>query len=437
MNDDAALLHRYTEDGSEAAFTELVGRHVDLVYGAALRRTGDPHRAADVAQQVFTNLARNARKLSRHSVLAAWLHTATRNAALNLMISEERRRARETEVLALEPVAPEGGTNPDWEKLGPLLDAAIDELPETDRAAVVLRFLQRRPFAEIGVALRTTEDAARMRTDRALDKLRVALARRGITSSAAALAVVVSGQPLVSAPAGLAATLANQSLAPAGGSVFAATLAAFMTTKVVGTAALVALISFGTGVYVGLRHDSDTPTVSPPALAPVQKQEFLADNRKPVAAPDGATQGFQTPKPVPATISSFKDLASEIPIAGGVLDFRPGPSDPIEARKAVRVANGQAFDQDYAELYQKLAFTQEQIDRFRELHLVTIDARKDYLNEMRKAQPELSDRQRMQTAVQEVVTKTNEVFLNQVAREFGEDVAVQVRDYQANGRSIR
>src|SRR5882762_1184871 len=97
MNDDAALLRRYAEDGSDTAFTELVRRHVDLVYSAALRRTGgDTHRAADVAQQVFTTLAREARQLSRHAVLGAWLHTATRNAALNLMISESRRHARES-----------------------------------------------------------------------------------------------------------------------------------------------------------------------------------------------------------------------------------------------------------------------------------------------------------------------------------------------------
>src|SRR5580692_4660613 len=97
MNDDATLLRRYAEDRSEAAFTELVKRHLDLVYSAALRRTGgDPHRAADVAQQVFGALARDARRLSRHSVLQAWLHTATRNASLNLMISEHRRKTRES-----------------------------------------------------------------------------------------------------------------------------------------------------------------------------------------------------------------------------------------------------------------------------------------------------------------------------------------------------
>ena len=257
MNDDAVLLRRYAEEGSETAFTELVRRHVDLVYGAAIRRTGDPHRAADVSQQVFTKLAREARTLSRHPVLAAWLHTATRHAALNLMISEQRRLVRESAALELDTAT--GGATPDWDRLRPLLDAAIDELPETDRAAVVLRFLERRPFAEIGAALRVTEDAARMRTDRALDKLRAALERRGITSTAAALGVLVSGQPLISAPVGLAATLAAQSLELAGAGLFAA-LASFMTTKIITTAVLSALVAFGAGTYVGLKQDTSAAT---------------------------------------------------------------------------------------------------------------------------------------------------------------------------------
>src|SRR5688572_17736428 len=214
MNDDAVLLRRYADKGAEDAFTELVRRHVDLVFAAALRRTGgDAHRAADVAQQVFITLARDARTLCRHTVLAAWLHTATRNAALNLMISEQRRRIREHTALSLETIVAASEPNPDWDRVRPVLDAAIDELPEPDRAAVVLRFLQRQPFSAIGAALRTSEDAARMRTDRALDKLRAVLERRGITSTAAALATIVSSQPLVSAPAGLSAVLAAKSLA--------------------------------------------------------------------------------------------------------------------------------------------------------------------------------------------------------------------------------
>jgi RNA polymerase sigma factor (sigma-70 family) len=217
MNDDATLLRRYVSEGSQAAFTELVQRYVDLVYGAAMRRTnGDVHRASEVAQEVFTSLARNARKLSSHPVLPAWLHTATRNAALNLMISEQRRKVREAEATAMETVMSSVVGDPDWDRIKLVLDSAIDELAETDRTAIVLRFLQKRPFVEIGRAVQISEDAARMRTDRALDKLRSVLVRRGITSTTAALGSVVLGQPLISAPAGVAAVFATQAIVASG-----------------------------------------------------------------------------------------------------------------------------------------------------------------------------------------------------------------------------
>lgn len=254
MNDDATLLRRYAESGSEPAFTELVHRHVDLVYSAALRRTsGDPHRAADVAQQVFTTLAREARQLAHHPALGGWLHTATRNAALNLMISDQRRQARELAAVSLAPAAADPSL--DWDRLRPVLDSAIDDLSETDRTAVVLRFLEQRPFSEVGAALRVSEDAARVRTMRALDKLRDALARRGITSTAAAVGAFVSSQPVVSAPAGLATALAARALATLGTTA----TATFLTMKFLTTAALTALVAFGAGALFGLSRDSDVP----------------------------------------------------------------------------------------------------------------------------------------------------------------------------------
>lgn len=276
MKDEAALLRHYAEEGSQAAFAELVHAHIDLVYAAALRRTGgDTHLAHAAAQQVFTALARHARKLSRHTVLSAWLHTATRNAALNLVISEQRRKAREQAAAALEPVGTTATTAPDWDRLRPVLDAAIDELPEPDRAAVVLRFLEQRPFAQIGAALHVSEDAARMRTERALDKLRAALASRGITSTAAALGAIVSAQPLVSAPAGLAGTFAAAALTATGGAGGAlAGFTFFMNTKLV-TAGVSALVAFGLGIHFG--HDRSSPSLPPPAAeAPAQSQAMAA-----------------------------------------------------------------------------------------------------------------------------------------------------------------
>src|SRR5512133_927656 len=96
MNDDAELLRRYGFERDEAAFAELVRRHVNLVYSAALRQlNGDAHLAADATQLVFTDLARKARALAGQRVLAGWLFTSTRYATAKLVRGERRRQARE------------------------------------------------------------------------------------------------------------------------------------------------------------------------------------------------------------------------------------------------------------------------------------------------------------------------------------------------------
>ena len=83
--DDRKLLREYLEQGSEAAFAELVNRHADLVYSAALRQTnGDPHLAEEIAQVVFLTLARKARLLSTRVILAGWLIDATRREAAGM-----------------------------------------------------------------------------------------------------------------------------------------------------------------------------------------------------------------------------------------------------------------------------------------------------------------------------------------------------------------
>jgi RNA polymerase sigma factor (sigma-70 family) len=212
MDPDTALLHRYAEEGSQNALAEVVRRHVDLVYAAALRRTGgDAQRAADVAQRVFVSLAKNARKLAHHPALAAWLHTATRNVAITLMKAEQRRRVVEAAAAKDPAIAPE--TAPNWNSLQPVIDSALDELPAADRVSIVLRFFQQASFREVAAALGVSEDAARMRTDRALQKLRKRLAARGVTSTAAALGLVLGQQAIMAAPAGVAAAALAQACA--------------------------------------------------------------------------------------------------------------------------------------------------------------------------------------------------------------------------------
>lgn len=211
---DAELLRAYADQRSEAAFAEIVRRHLDLVYNAALRRCGgDRPRAEDVTQQVFTVLARRAAALTRHAVLAGWLYTTTRNLAFKAMRSEQNRRARERVAHAMNDHAP--AEILDWEKLRPALDDVLDELPPGDRDAILLRFFENRAFREIGRALRLSDDAARMKVERALDKLRRALGRRGVTSTSAALGLALAGHVAVGAPAGLATTITTGALASA------------------------------------------------------------------------------------------------------------------------------------------------------------------------------------------------------------------------------
>jgi RNA polymerase sigma factor (sigma-70 family) len=251
MENDAELLRRYADEKSEAAFADLVRRHLDLVYSAALRRLGgDAHAAADVAQQVFATLARDAGKLSRHGVLTAWLYTATRNAAIDHIRSEQRRHAREQEALTMQTLSA-ATPGADWEKLRPVLDEVMDELSDADRTAVLLRFFEKRAFAEVGAALHLSEDAARMRVERALDKLRVLLARREITSTTAALATALANQIVTAAPTGLAAAISAMATAgvPAGavGVASATALAAFSGVKI--AAVLTSAAVLGLAVY--------------------------------------------------------------------------------------------------------------------------------------------------------------------------------------------
>jgi RNA polymerase sigma factor (sigma-70 family) len=216
MPTDQELLRRFATAHDDEAFAELLRRYLDLVYAAALRRTAGRHALAqEIAQEVFIQLARKAALLASHPTLAGWLHRCTRYAAIDALRAESRRRKLAEAVHAMPDLSPPPEHDPDWEQLRPLIDDALDHLKERDRELMLLRFLRGLTFREIGTELGLTENAARMRAERALDTLRAQLARHGVTSTSAALGILLANQPAVAAPAGLAAQLTTVALAAA------------------------------------------------------------------------------------------------------------------------------------------------------------------------------------------------------------------------------
>lgn len=248
MKDDAELLRLYAHDRSEPAFSELVRRHVNFVYSAALRQVnGDAHLAGDVTQIVFTDLARKAKSLAGHQVLAGWLFTSTRFAASRLIRTEQRRRIREQEAEVMHENEPLETDSAAWERISPVLDEALGQLNTVDRDAVLLRYFEGRGFSEIGRHLRVSENAARMRVDRALEKLRDQLARRGLTSTTATLGAALGTYGVIGAPTSLSAVVTGAALASGGAA--ATTVFTFMSMSKLPAATAAALTLIGGAGY--------------------------------------------------------------------------------------------------------------------------------------------------------------------------------------------
>src|SRR5678810_478068 len=200
---DAQLLHAYAESRSEAAFNELVRRHVDLVYSAARRMVCDPHLAEDVTQGVFVALAKSASQLADRPVLSGWLHRTAQNIAAQTVRTIERRRAREQEAVAMNELLA-ADSDFSWKHIAPHLDAALGELSEPDRDALLLRYFERKSASEMAQTLGVSDEAAQKRVSRALERLREFFAKRSVTVGASGLVVVISANAIQAAPVGLA-----------------------------------------------------------------------------------------------------------------------------------------------------------------------------------------------------------------------------------------
>jgi RNA polymerase sigma factor (sigma-70 family) len=207
LNDDLTLLRDYARNHSEPAFATLVSRHVNLVYSVALRQVRDTHLAGEITQAVFIILARKADSLGDKTILPGWLCRTARYASANALTIQRRRQRREQEAhmdSILNEAANEPAHEETWNQIAPLLDGAMEQLGQKDHDALVLRFFENKTFAEVGATLGASEDAAKMRVNRALEKLRKFFGRRGVNSTTAIIAGTISANSVQAAPVALA-----------------------------------------------------------------------------------------------------------------------------------------------------------------------------------------------------------------------------------------
>jgi RNA polymerase sigma factor (sigma-70 family) len=300
---DLQLLRDYAQTGSEAAFRELVARHTDFVFSAALRQVGSPDLAGDLAQGVFTDLARKARPLAEKmpaaASLAGWLHRSTRYAALNHLRDTRRRQTNER--LAMEQLLTNAAADPDWNRIRPILDEALDRLADDDREAILLRYFKNQDFRTVGLALGVNDDAAQKRVSRAVDQLREFFAERKATFGAGGLAILISANAVQAAPAGLAATIATATLAGAtvttSTAVIAAKTIAMTTLQKIAVTTALAVVT-GAGIYqahqaaqlreqnLALRQSQADLTAQ---LEQLQRERDAATNRLASSAENSAT----------------------------------------------------------------------------------------------------------------------------------------------------
>ena len=430
MTSDSDLLREFSREHSDEAFAELVRRHLDLVYSAALRQVRSPQLAEEVAQSVFTDLARQVRALKPDTILTGWLYQVTRRTAIDAVRREARRQLREQVAVEMNAMNP---TPTDWAQVEPLLDEAMAALDDTDRTAVLLRYFENKSLRDVGAALGTSDDTAQKRVSRAVERLRDFFAERGVTVGTGALTMAVSANAVQVAPAGLAVTISTAGVL-AGATVVATTTATTINTiamttlqKIIVTTAIATAV--GVAIYearqtAGLRVENQRlqQQLAPLAgqLQQLQRERDRATNRVAAVAEELASVKKQ-PTEVFELRGQVGVLRQEKDAIGSKSALSKITADPA-TRKVMREQQKMGMSFIYAELTKSLQLEPEVTGQFNDLladHVMdSIDLITQSLHDNRS-----------RTEIDRLFSGQEATMRGQVAALLGQDGLAQFQDY--------
>jgi RNA polymerase sigma factor (sigma-70 family) len=270
-------LQEYVRTGSSEAFARIVRAYSDAVYSQSLRQLRDPSLAEEVTQQVFVTLARKARRISNAVVLAGWLFNATRFQCVAVRRAESRRRKHEQLAMQIREQATPGKSETDLQsEAEPLLNNAIAGLHGKDRDAILLRYFHGQSLREVGAAMGVSEDAAKQRISRAVEKLRGWFAGQGLTVPSATILSLLS-EAVRPAPSHVAATMVAMHLSKPAGLIW----------SWVGSKAA-AIFLIGTGVVAAA-------TTGVIVIADARQSQAVAANPAPITPAPAAEPISSTP----------------------------------------------------------------------------------------------------------------------------------------------
>ena len=180
---DAALMLR-VRDGDEEAFRQLVERHQRAVINMIYRSIGDSWEAEDLAQRVFVQAFRSAKRYRPTAKFTTWLFTITRNTILNEYRRRSRHAAESLDAMTQRDDGETGGVqfadaramNPSQEaserELQKHIQDAVQELPEAQRTAVILCRFEGMAYEEIAEVLGCSVSATKSLLHRARESLK-------------------------------------------------------------------------------------------------------------------------------------------------------------------------------------------------------------------------------------------------------------------------